>query len=573
MNPKKIAIAIAVVIVLVVAVFVVMKDDNKAVMAVAKVQPTNYEYFVLYAKQDKTGVVDKKGNIVIEPKYKDIYIPNNAKDVFLCYDDDDNCEILNKSSEKIFDKYEEVSYLETSDATELVLESQVLRYKKDGLYGVLSIDGKELTEPIYDLVTSLKNKPGVLMVKKEGLCGVLNLEGKEIIPTKYDNIVGDEYCLQEYGYGLAGYIVSTKSDTGVMYGYIDYAGNQTLPVQYETISRVLEYDDKDDIYLVVRNKGKRGVFKNGKQIIDFNYQSINYADKSNVFIVEKTGKYGFYNNSGKEILPVKYTKYGIAGDYISVQEGENTMLYDLNGNLINKDKYLSMIEVEKSSYFITVNEEGYYSIISKDTQINEKYTYITYAFDDYFIFTTEDGKSGLLNVWKGTVIDPKYTNILNIEGTKMFEARDDVEGTVTIYNSRIEPVCTVSEGIVEKIDENYVRVYSDTRTVYFNTDGMEVSNTEVFKDKKIYAYTENEKWGYKDKSGKVVIPAEYDIVTTINEYGFGGIKKDSKWGVVSEEGKVIVEPSYELETYYFPKFVGKYQLELIDTLHCIEVGG
>ncbi len=169
MNPKKIAIAIAVVIVLIVAVFVVMKDENKTVMAVAKVEPTNYEYFVLYAKEDKTGVVNRKGDIIVEPNYKDIYIPNNSKDVFLCYDEDDNCEILNKSGEKIFDKYEEVSYLETSDATELVLESQVLRYKKDGLYGVLSIEGKELTEPIYDLVTSLTNKPGVLMVKKDGL--------------------------------------------------------------------------------------------------------------------------------------------------------------------------------------------------------------------------------------------------------------------------------------------------------------------------------------------------------------------------------------------------------------------
>ena len=53
MNPKKIAIAIAVVIVLIVAVFVVMKDENKTVMAVAKVEPTNYEYFVLYAKEDR----------------------------------------------------------------------------------------------------------------------------------------------------------------------------------------------------------------------------------------------------------------------------------------------------------------------------------------------------------------------------------------------------------------------------------------------------------------------------------------------------------------------------------------
>ena len=569
MNPKKIAIAIAVVIVLIVAVFVVMKDENKTVMAVAKVEPTNYEYFVLYAKNDKTGVVDKTGKILIEPKYTNIYIPNPSKDVFICSNEDES-KILNKSGEEIYKDYEEVTYLETSEATELVLESQVLKYKNDGLYGVLSIDGEVLTEPIYEAVTSLPNKPGALLVKKEGLYGVIDITGKEIIPVKYDSITGDEYCLQDYGYALAGYIVSTKTDTGVMYGYIDYSGKSVLSLQYETISRVLEYDNTEDIYLVVRNKGKRGVFKNGKQIIDFNYQSINYSDNSDVFIVEKTGKYGFFTNEGKKILDTKYTKYGIAGDYISVQDGENTILYDLNGNVINKDKYLSMIEVENSSYFIAVNEEGFYNIISKDTQINENYTYITYAFDDYFIFTNTENKSGILNIWKGTVLEPEYTSIVNIDGTKLFEVKNEA-GEVSIYDSNIEKVYTMHGAIVEKIDDKYVRMYSDTQIQFFDNTGKSVSNTEVFKERRLYAYSQDGKWGFKNKEGKVVIEAQYDIVTGVNKYGFSGVKKDGKWGVVDDTGKVIVEPTYELETYYFPDFVGKYQLELIDTLHCLEV--
>lgn len=571
MSPKKIAIPIIAIIIILLIVFFVAKDDSKTVATVTKPVNLEYQYFVLYAKNGKTGVVDRKGEMIIDAKYTDIYIPNRSKDVFFCYDDKDNCTVLNKKGEKVFTNFEEVSYLETSEATELVLESEVLRYKKDGFFGVVSIDGEVLTEPIYELVTSLKNKPGVLLVKKEGLCGIINLKGEEIIPIKYDSIVGDEYCLEEYAYGLAGYIVSTKTDTGVMYGYIDYAGRSVLNTQYETISRVLEYDDKDDIYLVVRNKGKRGVFKNGKQIIDFNYQSINYSDTSNVFIVEKTGKYGFYTNNGKEILAPKYTKYAIAGDYISVQEGENTMLYDLNGNLINKDKHLSMIEVDNSSYFITVNEDGYYSIISKNVQINEKYTYISYAFDDYFIFTTQDNKSGLLDVWKGTVIEPIYTNILNVQGTKMFEARNEETGDVDIYNSRIEKVCTINGAIVENMNEDYVRVYSDKRIVYFDKEGMEVKNTEVFKGRNLYSYCENEKWGFTDESGKVIVMPEYDIVTGVNEYGFAGIKKDGKWGVINEKGEVIVKPKYELETYYFPEFVGPYQLEWVDTWHVVEL--
>jgi hypothetical protein len=570
LKPKKIAIGIILVAVII-AIFIIIVNVNKETeVSIAKAENIAYEYFVLYGNNDKVGVVDKTGKLLIDTEYTDIYIPNASKDVFLCYKDED-CTVLNKDGKEIYTEFEEVNYLETSEATELVLESEVLRYKKDNLYGLLSIEGEVLTDAIYEKVSSLNNKPGVILVKQDGKYGVLDTKGNEIIPTKYDSIVGDEYCLQDYEYNLAGYIVSQKTDTGVMYGYIDCYGKTILNTEYETISRALEYEDIDDLYLVVRSNGKKGVFKNGKQIIDFEYQSINYADKSNVFIVEKTGKYGFFTNTGKEILKPKYTKYGIAGNYISVQDGENTMLYDLNGNLINKDNYLSMIEVENSSYFIAINESGFYSIISKDTQINEDYTYITYAFDNYFIVTNVENKTGVIDVWNGTVIEPQYDSIINVEGTKVLECRNAETGEVDIYDAQIDKVCTISDAIVEKVDENYIRAYSDSQMQYFDSTGKSVKNTEVFKDKKLYSYSQDGKWGFCDKDGKVVIEAEYDIVTEIDDYGFAGIKKDGKWGIIDENGKIIVEPSYELETYYFPKFVGKYQLELIDTLHCIEI--
>ena len=106
---------------------------------------------------------------------------------------------------------------------------------------------------------------------------------------------------------------------------------------------------------------------------------------------------------------------------------------------------------------------------------------------------------------------------------------------------------------------------------YFDKTGKAVKNTEVFKENKIYSYMQNGKWGFSDKTGKTIIEPKYDIVTEINEYGFAGVKSEGKWGIIDENGNVVVEPSYELETYYFPKFVGKYILELIDTLHCLEI--
>ena len=569
---KKVVIGICILIVVIaIVVFTMTKLNKTKPFELDYPEELVYQYFVMYSG-DNAGVIDRSGKLLIEPEYKDIFIPNQSKDVFFAYIDDEEYKIFNKDGEEILKDFDEVTCLETSEPTELLFEKNVLRYREDNLYGLIDLEGNKITEPIYEKVTSLTNKPGNILVKKDGLCGVVNSKGEEVIPVKYNTIVGDDFCLEAYGYALSGYIVSVKTDTGIMYGYIDYNGEEVLKTQYETIARVLEYDDKDDIYLVVRNNGKKGVFKNGKQIIDFNYQSINYSDKSNVFIVEKTGKYGFYTNKGNEILEPKYTKYQVVGNYISVQKDGENKLFDMNGNLINTDRYLTMIEVENSSYFIAVKEDGHYSVISKEFQREGNYTFITYAFDDLFIVVTEDGKAGILDAWEGMKIEPEYSSILNVEGTKVLEARNDVTGNVDIYNSRLEKVSTIKDGIVEKVNGNYVVVYSNTQMKYFDKEGKSVNNKEVYPNNEIYAMqAENGKWGFSDKDGKLVVPCEYDIVSETNEYGMSAIKKDGKWGAIDSKGKVVLEPTKTIETYYFPKFVGKYLVEYTETKHCLEI--
>jgi hypothetical protein len=56
-----------------------------------------------------------------------------------------------------------------------------------------------------------------------------------------------------------------------------------------------------------------------------------------------------------------------------------------------------------------------------------------------------------------------------------------------------------------------------------------------------------------------------------NEYGYASIATDGVWGVIDKTGKIVVEPSYKLEVYYMPKFVGKYKLEELESVYCIEI--
>lgn len=561
----KILIPIILVIILSILICVIIfrKDDQNTQMA----SSINYEYFTLYSSEDeKIGVVNKKGEKIIEPEYVQIYIPNQEKDLFICFTDEQYT-ILDSKKRELFEEFEDVFVLMISEET-LEMEKNVLGYKENGKYGLIDLSGKKLTEPIYESIRSLKNKPGNLLVKKDGLYGVLNENGEVIIPEKYNTIKSDEFSSETEGYTKTGYIISEKTKTGIIYGYIDYAGKVLIKPKYESIARATEYQE-EDIYLIVMANGKKGVFKNKKQIIKNKYQSINYYDTSNIFIVNRNGKFGFYNNSGKEILGTKYTSYSLAGNYIFVKKDETAELYDIHGNLVNSNNYRSIIETGNPSFFIAEDEAGYYSIISKDSKIDNKYTNISYAFDNFFIFTTEEGKSGVLNVYTGIEIEPEYDSILLTGTVNALEARKG--NIVDIYSRNIEKILTMRDGIVENIGKDYLVIHSKNELAYIDKQGELTSNTVVFPNLKLYSIKEDDKWGFADSQGKIVVNCEYDIVTELNEYGFAGIYKDGKWGVVNEKGKIIVEPSYELETYYSPQFIGKYKLEELDNLHCIEI--
>ena len=564
-NAKWIILTIIVLIMILIGIFVIKANMKKPVETIVE---DPYEYFTL-GSGDKIGVVNREGKIIIEPKYMSVYIPNHSKDVFVCFTDDSTYEVLDKSGKDIFTSFESVYPIIISDTT-LEMEKQVLSYEENGKFGLIDFEGKKLTGAIYESVASLKNKPGCIQVKKDGLYGVVDSKGKTIIEPKYNSVRGDEFSTEKDGYLKTGYIISEKTNTGIIYGYIDYEGKMLIEPEYESISRCLEYED-EEVYLVFMQNGKKGVIKDSKVIIKPRYQSVVYYDVSNIFIVNKNKKYGFYNNEGDEILKPSYSEYSVAGNYISVKDEKgNMMLYDIHGNVVNTNTYKSIIETNNPSYFIAQDEQGYYSIISKDFQIGNKYTSITYAFDNFFVVTTEENLYGVIDVYAGLEIVPEYDVIIPLENVHALEARKG--STVDIYSEKIEKIITMENAVVEAINKDYVSIYSNTELEYINKVGEIVPNTEVYKDLKLYSYQADDgKWGFVDKAGNLVVDCKYDVVTELNEYGYAGIFQENKWGVIDENGKVVVVPSYELETYYSPTFIGKYLLEEGESIFCTEI--
>ena len=71
-----------------------------------------------------------------------------------------------------------------------------------------------------------------------------------------------------------------------------------------------------------------------------------------------------------------------------------------------------------------------------------------------------------------------------------------------------------------------------------------------------------EKWGYIDTTGKLVIPCEWDWSATFDN-GLTWVRKDRKWGCIDTTGKIVVP--CELDCVYYGEFDG-----LHNGLSCVE---
>jgi hypothetical protein len=62
---------------------------------------------------------------------------------------------------------------------------------------------------------------------------------------------------------------------------------------------------------------------------------------------------------------------------------------------------------------------------------------------------------------------------------------------------------------------------------------------------------ENNKYGYKNEKGKVIIEPRYDLAYTFDE-GLAAVRLNGKYGYVDESGREVVPPKYD-NTW---KFIG-----------------
>lgn len=295
--------------------------------------------------------------------------------------------------------------------------------------------------------------------------------------SQFENHETDGYYYNDEAW--AGYIVSNKTKEGYRYGYVNYKGEILLDVEYNQIYRVMDIQDKSKIYLIAAKNGRYGVSVNGKTIIKYEYQYIDYNNRIEGFILQKTANYGVANIKGKVIIPVENEQVEVKGAHIYVSNGEEENVYDKNGKKAQIDFNTSFEQTDNENYVIEIlekDEEYFYGVVDKEGKqlIKPEYIYIEYLFDDYFIASNNENKDGILDKNGNAKLEFKFNIIQRIQNTNLIRTLNNETGETEIYSQNFEKICTMKNANIEK-EGNTIKIYNDVEEKYLDLNGTEIN--------------------------------------------------------------------------------------------------
>ena len=215
LNVKKViatVIAIIVVIMVIYSIRNIFKTDVKT-----QEVSTIDTYFPVYS-DGKWGVIDNSGETVIKLSYDEmVAVPDKNKDLFIATYDVDydlntySTKVLNKNGEEILTRFSSIEAIENTDGDNIWYENNILKYKQDGLYGLIDFDGKVIVNPEYQNIYALEGIQKNIIVEKDGKKGLVNtVLGEIIINAEYDEITTLTNSYEN------GYIVKKDGKYGVI---------------------------------------------------------------------------------------------------------------------------------------------------------------------------------------------------------------------------------------------------------------------------------------------------------------------------------------------------------------------
>ena len=388
---------------------------------------------------------------------------------------------------------------------------------------------------------------------KDNKWGVIDENGETVIDPSYEEmiIIPDSktdifLCTYDVNY-----------DTGEYSAKALNSKNEEIFTNYDKIEAIPNYDENNNLWyeedvLKVQKDGKWGMIDNsGKELVKAEYDSIQALQGvKNAFLIQKEGKYGVVDNEGRNILDANYAEITNLGEtnrdgYIVKDDTGLYGIVDASKNVILENQYQEIEKVYGNDLYV-VSQDGKQKVVNANGEdvLAEGFDQIAAILEtkDAGVIYISGGKYGIMTLTGEVKVEAQYDDLSEVKANIFVATKGDKQGIIDIDNN-------------EKVPFNYQTItYNEIGDIYvaedenFNSQVMnnqfEVKQTgiliEINTDAGYFELRQNDAYKYYNFRFE-----EKDKKEILSNHTLYLDKKDNQYGYIDKDGNVVVEYMYD----------------------------
>lgn len=376
--------------------------------------------------------------------------------------------------------------------------------EENGQFGFVDKIGNWIINPQFGDVDVFRED--VCWAKIGDKWGLIDRNGEFLINPRFDEA-------REFNEGLANVKIGDK------WGVVDKEGNIVIRPEFDYI------DSFKNGVAYVKDNGKYGfVFLAGNRIIPAVFDDVRgFSEGLAAVLID--GEWGYIDTAGKMIIRPQYVyagKFRKGKAYVETPESGESI--DKIGEVIDKVErdYDGKWSYEDEPWFRR-GERTLHGFIDKRGKliIKPKFRWVS-SFNEKGLAIVEiDRKWGIIDTTGAYIWEPKYDDILP-ESDDVYRVK--LDGTLYLLD--------IEENQIPFEIRNFPEhLFEEERNQDFETIIIE------------------EKYGIKNKDGKIIIPPCYDYVCYDEHEEIFLIRKGHKWGIAGKNGEILIKPIYDISRF------------------------
>lgn len=246
---------------------------------------------------------------------------------------------------------------------------------------------------------------------------------------------------------------------------------------------------------------------------------------SGLYVVENSEMWGYIDETGDSKTGFDYKFASQLGEEgIHILCGEKNIIEDSNNIVRGKLTFIPTAAGAYSEGFVAIKKGekyGFYNSLG-DYIFGEYVAASNFAYGKAAV-SEKEGEWYFVDTSGKKVSDTKYQEVnLNLDGSYL---KNDV-------------MFAKSDGKYKLYDKEGKRVGS-----------FECDDVDVITEDGIVAFKKNDKWGFVDTTGKVIVEPQFDSAKSFSN-GLAAVCQGERWGFADQEGNIVIDCQFFDADYF-----------------------